>query len=223
MLQSVNVDATRRIAVEAHAHGVRRFVYMSSVKASANQTHGTALDGSEEPDPQDAYGQSKLAAERVLAELASRSGLEVVVLRPPLVYGPAVRANFLFLLRAVASGLPLPFASIRNRRSLVYVGNLADAVAACVVHPAAAGGTYVVSDGEPVSTPHLCREIGNSLDRAARLFAFPPSLLAVTGLAGPLVHDLEVDAWRTAERLGWRPPATLSQGLRATAEWYRGR
>jgi nucleoside-diphosphate-sugar epimerase len=219
----VNVDATRRIAAEARAHGVRRFVYLSSVKASANRTHGTALDGSEAPRPEDAYGDSKLAAERALAELASQSGLEVVVLRPPLVYGPAVRANFLLLLRAIASGVPLPFASVRNRRSLVYVGNLADAVAACVAHPSAAGGTYVVSDGEPVSTPQLCRAIGNSLGRPARLFPFPPSLLAVAGPTRSLMHDLEVDGRLIGERLGWQPPATLHQGLRATAEWYRGR
>lgn len=223
-LQAVNVEGTRRVALEAQARGVRRFVYLSSIKASADRTDGEALDGTEAPHPQDAYGESKLAAERALADIAAREGLEVVVLRPPLVYGPAVKANFLFLLRAVARGWPLPFASIRNRRSLIYGGNLADAIASCVEHPGAAGETFVVSDGAPVSTPQLCRELASALDRPLHLLPFPPALLAMTGVARPLVQDLEVDARRLHETLGWAPPFTLAQGLSATSEWWhRGR
>jgi nucleoside-diphosphate-sugar epimerase len=152
-------------------------------------------------------------------ELASGAPLELVIVRPPLVYGPRVRANFLALMHAIARGLPLPLASIRNRRSLVYVGNLCGAVAACVESPAAAGKLFQVADGEPVSTPELCRAIGRALGRPARLFSFPPPLLPF----GKLTGSLEVDDRELRRELGWRPPFSFEEGLRATAEWYRQR
>jgi nucleoside-diphosphate-sugar epimerase len=207
-LWRVNVEGTRRLAEEAARAGVRRLVYLSSVKASG--------DGSE-------YGKAKLAAERALAEVAGRTGMEAVVLRPPLVYGPGVRANFLALLRTVDAGWPLPFGSVDNRRSLVYLGNLVDAIAACVEHPQADGRTYVVSDGAPVSTPGLCRAIGEALSRPVRLFHFPVSLLKAIPQLNPLLSDLEVDDSVLRRELGWAPPFSFAEGLRATARWYKGR
>ena len=219
-LEKVNVAGTRRVAELAAARGLRRFVYLSSIKASGERTAGPPFDGTEVPAPEDAYGRSKLAAERALAEVAAGTKLELVVLRPPLVYGPGVKANFLALVRAIARGWPLPLASVRNARSLVYVGNLADAIARCLEAPRAAGRTYVVSDGEPRSTPELCRALGAALGKPARLVPFPMALLRLAPPLRPLVRDLALDDARLREELSWRPPFSFEQGLRATAEWY---
>lgn len=200
-LWKVNVDGTVAIARQAAGAGVRRFLYLSSAKAR---------------EPDDLYGEAKLAAEQSLLQLR---GLEVVIIRPPLVYGPRVRANFLALMSAIARGWPLPFASIENRRSFVYVGNLCDAIAACLQAPAAAGKTHYVADGPAISTPALCRAIGRALGRPARLFPFPPALLPSERLTG----SLEVDDSGLRADLGWRPRFTLEEGLRATADWYRSR
>jgi nucleoside-diphosphate-sugar epimerase len=202
LLRRVNVEGTLRAAESAARAGVRRFVYLSSVKARERD---------------DEYGDAKLGAERALQEL--KSPMEIVILRPPLVYGPRVRANFLALMRAIARGWPLPLASIENRRSLVYVGNLCDAVAACLDSAGAAGKTFYVADGEALSTPALCRAIGDALGRPARLFRFPPRLLPLDKLKDSLVVD---DAPMRAE-LGWKPPFSLAEGLSATAAWYRNR
>jgi nucleoside-diphosphate-sugar epimerase len=201
-LQRVNVEGTIAQARAALAAGARRFVYLSSIKAA---------------QPDDAYGRSKLRAEQALLGLAN---LEPVILRPPLVYGPRVKANFLALLRAVDRGWPLPLASIENRRSLAYVGNLAHAILRCL-EGAAQGKTYAVSDGAPPSTPELCRAIGRALGRPARLFPFPPALLGlVPGMARLVQSQVADDAAIRAE-LGWRPPFSFEEGLRRTAEWYR--
>lgn len=200
LLRRVNVEGTRRAAQIAADQGVRRFLYLSSARAQA---------------PDDAYSRAKLAAEQALAEV---KGIEIVVLRPPLTYGPRVTANFLALLRALAMGWPLPLASIANRRSLVYVGNLCDAAARCLEEPRATGRTYAVSDGAPVSTPQLCRAIGDALGRPAKLFPFPPLFLP-----GKLTGSLETDDSAIRAELGWRPPFSMEEGLRATALWYRGR
>ena len=203
-LQQVNVDGTVALAKRSLVARVRRFVYISSVKAA---------------QPVDAYGRAKLEAEQALAQIP---GLEVVVLRPPLVYGPGVKANFRALMSAISRGWPLPFAGIENRRSLVYVGNLCDALVHCLQAAQAAGRTYSVSDGAPVSTPQLCRALGAALGRPARLFSLPPALLELVGgdRAKRLTRSLEVDDSAIRSELGWRPPYTFEQGLRATAEWY---
>ncbi|HZM36255.1 MAG TPA: NAD-dependent epimerase/dehydratase family protein [Burkholderiales bacterium] len=214
-LRLVNVEGTRSVARLAADAGLRRFVYLSSVKAVAEES-SRPLDESEPPAPRDAYGHAKLAAERSLAEIASSSNLEIVVLRPPLVYGPGVKANFFALMRMIAGGLPLPFASIRNQRSLVYVGNLCEAIGACVFAPGAAGRTFFVSDGSSVSTPELCRGLARALGKPARLFPFPPALLPVPRLTQSLV----VDDAAIRGALRWQPPFTFEQGLRATADWY---
>ena len=203
LLRRVNVEGTARAASLAAAQGVRRFVYLSSVKAN---------------QPQDAYGRAKLAAEQALRRTAAASTMQPVILRPPLVYGPRVKANFFALMRAIARGWPLPFASIENRRSLLFVENLCDAILACLQSAKASGKTYLVSDGAPVSTPALCRALGQALGRPARLFPFPPALLPVERLTA----SLEVDDSTIRGELGWRPLFSFEEGLRATAGWYRG-
>jgi UDP-glucose 4-epimerase len=221
-LERVNVEGTRRLAEQAAAAGVRRFVYLSSVKALGEETKGRAFDEQSVPAPSTAYGRSKLAAERALAHVAADSALEVVTLRPPLVYGPRVKANFLALMRAVARGWPLPLASVRNARSFVYVGNLADAIVGSIEKPQAAGKTYFVSDGAAVSTPELCRALGRSLGRPARLFAFPVSALDAIPPLRALTRSLEIDDRAIREELRGRPPFSFREGLAETARWYRG-
>jgi nucleoside-diphosphate-sugar epimerase len=201
-LHRVNVEGTIAQAKAALAAGARRFVYLSSIKAAR---------------PDDAYGRTKSVAEQALLQL---EGLEAVILRPPLVYGPRVKANFLALMRAIDRGWPLPLASIRNRRSLVYIGNLVDAIIRCLDR-AAQGKTYAVSDGAPVSTPELCRALGRSLGRPARLFPFPPALLGLVPGMARLVQSQEADDAAIRTELGWRPPFSFEEGLRRTAEWYR--
>ena len=193
-VRAVNVDGTRRLAQQAAGAGVRRLVYVSSVKA---------VDGG------DVYGRAKRDAELALAEIRD---LEVVVLRPPLVYGPGVKANFLALMRAVDRGWPLPLASIANRRSLVYVGNLVDAIFSCLEAPLAAGKVYPVTDGMGVSTPELIRALARALGRPARLLPFPPGLLDLLAPLQSLVRSLEVDDGAIRRELGWRPPFSFEIG-----------
>ncbi|TAK87931.1 MAG: NAD-dependent epimerase/dehydratase family protein [Betaproteobacteria bacterium] len=208
-LRRVNVDLAVETARKAAAVGAS-FVFLSSVKVHGESSKSPFREGSPIA-PQDIYAESKARAEQALRAVA---GLRLAVLRPPLVYGPGVKANFLALMNAVARGVPLPLASIRNRRSLIYVGNLADAIIACLGKE----GTYLVSDGEPVSTPQLVREIGEALGRPAHLLPFPTSFLPEK-----LSGSLELDDSHIRRTLGWKPPFTREQGLRRTAEWYRNR
>ena len=201
-LLRVNVEGTIAQAKVGLDAGVRRFVYLSSIKAAR---------------PDDAYGRAKATAEAMLLKL---EGLRATIFRPPLVYGPGVKANFLALVRAVDRGWPLPLASVANRRSLVYVGNLVDAIIACLGAPQAVGKVYAVSDGEPVSTPDLVRAIARGLGKPARLIPFPPSLLRWVPPLRRLTDSLEVDDSAIRTELSWYPPYTFEQGLRATAEWY---
>jgi len=221
LLERVNVEGTRRAAEFAAARGVKRFVYISSIKASGEETTTRPFDGFETPAPRDAYGRAKLAAERALGEVSARTGMRAIVLRPPLVYGPRVKSKFLSLLRAVARGWPLPLAAIRNRRSLVYVGNLADAIARCMEAPQLPSGTLVVSDGQAVSTPELCRALGGALARPARLFSVPTVLLELLPGMKPLTRSLEVDDGLIRRELGWRAPLPFGEALSRTVEWYR--
>jgi nucleoside-diphosphate-sugar epimerase len=175
--REANADATEQLARAAAAAGVQRFVYLSSIKVNGEATSERPFTEADSPAPADAYALSKWEAEQALARVRRESGLEVVVLRPPLVYGPGVKANFLSLVDAVARGWPLPLAAVRNQRSLVYVGNLVSAIVRCLEHPAAAGRTYLVADGESVSTGELIRGIARALERPARLFPAPTGLL----------------------------------------------
>lgn len=224
--RAVNTAGTERLARAAAAAGVRRFVFVSSVKAVGEASApGQSLDARTQPRPADPYGISKLEAERALQQVAADTGLEVVVVRPPLVYGPGVGANFRALLRAVGRGWPLPLGCVDNRRSLVSVANLADALRLCIEHPSAAGHTYFVTDGEDVSTAELCRRIGRALGRRARLLPVPVALLrlagALTGRGGVvqrLTGSLLLDSSAIRRELGWRPPQTLDQALAVTVQ-----
>lgn len=225
-LRRVNVEAPVRLA-EAAAGRIRRFVLMSSIKVHGEDSGAGAFSEADAPHPQDQYGRSKADAERALEAVAARSGMELVLVRPPMVYGPRVKANFLRLLGWVASGLPLPFAGVRNRRSLIYLGNLIDVVARAIEHPNARGA-FLVSDAEVVSTPELVSRIARALARPARLLPVPPALLRLTGtLLGRggeirrLTGSLVADPSRTRMLLDWRPPHSLEEGLLETAAWFK--
>ena len=207
--------------------GVRRFVFVSSIGVNGNQTKNGPYTELDEPDPHDLYAISKYEAEQGLQELSALTGMEVVILRPPLVYGPDAPGNFRRLLNLVEKELPLPLGAVDNRRSFIYLGNLVDAIALCLKHPSAANQTYLVSDGEDVSTPELIRLLAMQLGKRARLLSVPPGLLELAGkLVGKraavqrLLGSLAVDSGKIRRELGWRPPCSLDEGLRETARWY---
>lgn len=225
--ERVNLDGALALARQAVRAGVPRLVFASTVKVlgEGRPEPYTHLD---EPAPADAYARSKLRAERALADLAVETGLEVVIVRPPLVYGPGVGANFLRLLRAVDRGLPLPLGAVANRRSLMGVGNLADLLHAAALRPGAAGLTLLAGDGRDVSTPELVRLAAHALGRRARLVPVPPALLRLAGALtgkGPqverLLDDLCVDIAHTRTALDWTPPFSMEEELARTAEHLR--
>lgn len=225
-LRRVNVEATVRLA-QAAAGLARRFVFMSSVKVHGEDSADGMYTETHPTRPEDAYGRSKLEAERLLGDAAARGGVELVLIRPPLVYGPGVKANFLRLLRWIDSGVPLPFASLHNRRRLIFLDNLVDAISRCVEHPGASG-PFLVSDDEIVSTPELISRAARVLERPARLFPFPTEALRLAGaFAGRgdeirrLTGNLVIDPSRARRALEWHPPRTLDEGLAATALWFR--
>lgn len=227
--RQVNVAGTERLARMAATNSVKRFVYISSVKVNGEGAL-TPYTEHAASAPQDPYGVSKWEAEQILHKIAAETGLEIGILRPPLVYGPGVKANFLRLFKIVDRGIPLPLDSINNHRSLIYLGNLVDAIVACINHPKASGRTYLVSDDEDVSTPELIRSVAAALDRPARLFPFPPTLMRFAGkLFGKsdaverLISSLTIDSSKIRQELGWKPPYTLEQGLRETVKWYKSK
>lgn len=224
--RKVNVAGTEQLARAASASGVKRLIYVSSIKVNGEATqNGEKFTESDVPAPEDPYGLSKWEAEQVLHRVASETGLEIVIVRPPLVYGSNVKGNFALLLKVLRRRLPLPLASVRNLRSLVYVGNLVDALIACVTHPAAAMQTYLVSDGEDVSTPDLLRKLGVAMGRPARLLPCPEILIRYgarlfnkSAQADRLLGSLRLDSSKICRELDWTPPFSLRQGLSATAE-----
>lgn len=222
-----NVEVTRRLAQQASAAGVRRFVFLSSIKVNGETTQGTPFSESALPAPQDAYGISKLEAENVLQIVGDQSKMEWVILRPPLVYGPGVKGNFLRLMNLIARGIPLPLASVQNQRSLIHVENLADVIIACVDTPAAAGRQWLVSDGQDISTPDLIRTLALGFNRPARLLPCPVTLLNLgaaflgqQAAIARLTGSLAVDSSALRLALGWKPRIQLDQGLINTARWY---
>lgn len=223
----INVAGTITLARAAAMHGAKRFVYLSSIKVNGERTSGHPFTERDTPCPEDAYGISKYEAEQALWQIARETGLEVVILRPPLVYGPGVKANFLQLMHVCARRIPLPLASIENSRSLIYLGNLVDAIAICMQHPLAGGKTFLLGDSEDVSTPELARRISAALGVRPRLLPFPPAGLgwgsALFGRKAQwerLSSSLQINSTAIRNELEWRPPYTMAQGLAATARWY---
>jgi nucleoside-diphosphate-sugar epimerase len=222
----VNTDWTERLARAAAAQGVHRFVYLSSIKVNGEQTREPFTEA-DLPDPQDPYGVSKWEAEQALAAVSSETGLAAVVVRSPLVYGPGVGGNFLQLLNILRRGIPLPLALVGNRRSLIYRGNLVDALSHCVRDQRAAGRTYLVSDGEDLSTPELIRRLAKALGVTAHLWPFPPPALRWMGrvvgksaMIDRLLGSLQVDSSKIRRELDWQPPCSVDQGLGETAAWF---
>jgi nucleoside-diphosphate-sugar epimerase len=223
--------AARTLLEFAARAGVRRLVHMSSVRAMGDVTApGAPLRATDPPNPRDAYGRGKLATERALIAAAQQSEIEIVVVRPPLVYGPGVPANFRALMRLAASGLPLPLAGIDNRRSLIFIDNLVDLVGRACMHPSAAGRVLLARDGADLSSPELIRILAAELRRPARLFAVPrPAMAALRRLPalGPLLSrltlSLQVDDAATRTALDWRPPVSSESGLAATARAFLAR
>jgi len=225
--RKINVLGTERLARMAAKAGVKRFIFISSVKVNGE---GALRSYTEKdiPEPQDAYGISKREAEDSLARIAGETGLKTVFLRPPLVYGPGVKANFKNLMKIAGAGLPLPFKGINNRRSFLYLGNLVDAIIICISHPLAAGETFLVSDGQDVSTPNLIKMIALAMDKKAVLFSLHPGILkALCKIAGKgkemekLTGSLLIDSSKIRNLLGWKPPFTLEEGIKETAKYYK--
>ena len=224
----VNVQGTLNLARQAAAVGARRFVFVSSIKVNGEATQlGRPFTADDAPAPLDAYGVSKMEAEQGLRELSAQTGMEVVIIRPPLVYGSDVKANFAAMMRWLRSGIPLPLGSIHNQRSLVALDNLVDLIVTCLSHPAAANQTFLVSDGEDVSTTELLQRMGQAMNRQARLIPVPAGMLtqaaALMGkrdVAQRLCCSLQLDIEKTRQHLNWNPPLTLDQGLKKAAEGF---
>jgi UDP-glucose 4-epimerase len=223
-----NVDATLKLARQAASAGVRRFVFLSSVKVHGEASGNRPFVADDVPRPQDPYGVSKWEAEQGLQALALETGMELVIIRPPLVYGPGVKANFLQLMHLVARGWPLPLASVDNRRSMVYLDNLVDLIWQCSHLDAAVGRTFLVSDGVDVSTAQLVRALAGAMGRRAALLPCPPSVLywgaRLAGRRGAverLLGSLQVDIGATEHRLGWHPPVSFDDGVAATVAHFQ--
>lgn len=225
----VNVEGTLNLARQAAAAGVRRLVFMSSIKVNGEESQpGRPLRATDVPAPLDPYGISKLEAEQALMALSRQTGMEICVIRPVLVYGPGVKGNFHSLMRLLDRRAPLPFGSIDNRRSLVALDNLVDLAALCLTHPAAANETFLVSDDQDLSTTQLLRALAVALDKPARLIPVSQwlleglaSLVGQRAVARRLFGTLQVDISRTRSLLGWSPPVSVEQGLRVTALSFR--
>ncbi len=221
----VNVHGTLRLARQAAAAGVRRFVFISSIKVNGEGTDlGKPYSAGDVPAPVDPYGISKLEAEQGLLALAAETGMEVVIIRPVLVYGPGVKANFRSMMNWLSKGIPLPLGAIHNKRSLVSLDNLVDLIVTCLDHPAAANRVFLVSDGEDLSTTELLRRMGAALGKPARLLPVPAVWLETVArlfgreaIAQRLCGSLQVDIEQTRRVLGWTPPVTVDEALRKTA------
>jgi nucleoside-diphosphate-sugar epimerase len=229
LYEQVNAHATRQLAHAAARAGVRRFVFLSTIKVNGEATVQRPFYPGDVPNPHDDYAKSKLRSETYLVQAAAATGMEAAIVRAPLVYGPGVRANFLHLMRWVDKEWPLPLGAIRNQRSLVSVWNLCDLIERLLGTQRPAAGVWLVSDGEDPSTPDLVRRLGRAMDRSVRLIAVPVPLLqacaAITGRraeAARLCGSLTVSIATTRTALEWSPPVPMDEALRRTADWYRG-
>jgi nucleoside-diphosphate-sugar epimerase len=226
--REVNVEATLNLGRAAAASGVKRFIYISSIKVNGEGTPpGTAYSADDVPAPIDPYGISKLEAEQGLKVLAADTGMEVVIIRPVLVYGPGVKANFLSMMRWLYRGVPLPFGAVHNQRSLVAIDNLVDLIVTCSDHPAAANQVFLVSDGEDVSITQLLRKLAGVLGKPALLLPIPvwlmsgaAALLGRRALSDRILGSLQVDISKNRQLLGWTPPVTLDKALSLTAKHF---
>ncbi|MFC6669714.1 UDP-glucose 4-epimerase family protein [Marinobacterium aestuariivivens] len=224
--RAVNTTATLELARAAALAGVGRFIFLSSIKVNGESTlAGKPFTAGDACGPTDSYAISKWEAEQGLLALAKNTGMEVVIIRPPLVYGPGVKANFRTLLEWIERGIPLPLASVQNRRSLVGLDNLVDLIVTCIDHPAAANQTFLVSDNHDLSTPELITIISEAMGKRSRLFPFPVSLLRKTAelagrgsMASRLCDSLQVDITHTMETLGWKPPLSVEEGIQRTVD-----
>ncbi|MNM48711.1 GDP-6-deoxy-D-mannose reductase [compost metagenome] len=227
--RKVNVEGTLNLARQAATSGVRRFIFISSIKVNGEgTTAGTAYTGDDVPAPVDPYGISKMEAEQGLRQLSAETAMEVVIIRPVLVYGPGVKANFLNMMRWLDKGVPLPFGAINNHRSLVALDNLVDLVVTCIDHPAAANQTFLASDGEDLCTTALLNRMAKALHKPARLIPIPSwvleggaALLGKKALSQRLCGSLQVDITKTRTLLDWAPPVSVDEALAATALHFR--
>ena len=225
--RSVNTEGSIALARAAAAAGVKRFIYLSTVKVLGERTEGEPFSDASIPRPADPYAISKQEAETALFRIESETGMRVTVLRPPLVYGAGVKGNFLRLLAWVRAGYPLPLGAIHNRRSLLYLGNLVDAIATLLARPAVPGRAYLLRDGEDVSTPELIRRLAQQMDVPARLLPIPAMGLRLAGrISGRieavrrLTDSLAIDDARFRREIDWVPRYTVDQGLGETVHWY---
>jgi nucleoside-diphosphate-sugar epimerase len=223
-----NVDGTLRLARAAATGGVRRFVFISSIKVNGESTvPGRPFTAQQTPAPIDPYGVSKWEAEQQLHTLSAETGMEVVIIRPVLVYGPGVKANFLNMMKWLYKGVPLPLGAIHNKRSLVALDNLVDLIVTCIDHPGAANETFLVSDGEDLSTTELLRRMSQALGKRPRLLPVPAWMLETAAkalgkqsIAQRLCGSLQVEIAHTRERLAWTPPVSVDAALRRTARHF---
>ena len=223
--RKVNVDGSWNLARQAYDAGVQRFIFISSIKVNGEETElGKPYTTADKPAPIGPYGVSKFEAEEALRQLAYETGMEVVIIRPPLVYGPGVKANFHTMMNWLNKGIPLPLGAIHNKRSFVALDNLVDLVITCIDHPAAANQTFLAGDGEDMSTTDLLQRIGKVLGRPAKLFYMPTwvlkggaMLLGRAGTAQRLCGSLQADISKACDLLGWQPPVSVDDALKKTA------
>jgi nucleoside-diphosphate-sugar epimerase len=221
--RNINVNATIALANAAAKQGIKRFVFLSSVKVNGESTLHKPFSEFDVPHPQNAYAISKWEAEEALRKISKDTGMEVVIIRSPLVYGPNVKANFLKMMQYIKRGIPLPLGAIQNKRSLIGIDNLVDFIATIISHPKAANQTFLISDDEDISTTDLLRRIGKYIGKPARLIPLHPKILSflfnILGrqdFGGRLLGSFEVDITKAKKLLAWFPPKTLDEGLRAT-------
>ncbi len=226
--RAVNVEGTRRLAEQAVLSGVKRVIYLSSIKVNGERTSsGVGFTADDLAKPLDPYGISKWEAEQTLLKIAAQTGLEVVIIRPPVVYGPGVKGNFFTMLKWLSRGIPLPLGAVHNIRSLVGIDNFVSLIITCINHPAAANQTFLVSDGEDLSTTELLHRLGKALHKPPRFLPVSVSVLEFTAqclgkraVVQRLVGNLQIDISKTREVLGWSPPVSVDEGLKKTADWY---
>ena len=227
--REVNVEGTLNLASQAAAAKVKRFIFISSIKVNGESTlPGKPFKPDDQANPEDPYAVSKWEAEVGLNQMANETGMEVVIIRPPLVYGPGVKANFQRMMQWINDGVPLPLSWIDNKRRLVAIDNLVDLIITCIDHPAAANQVFLAGDAEELSAAELAKCIGKALGKPARLFPFPVSLLSLAArllgkksLVQRLTESLQVDISRAGELLAWKPPVSLEQGMRKAADAFR--